>query len=707
LEIRKPPSTIEPVVAPAPVSPAPPQAVAPKTAFLPKPSAVPSQNPDDHVPPGLTVQDDLLPVCSPVASGQPTSPRANDAARPSPATSAAPLGAAPASPNVVIVSDDGAPPQAPPTSAASAPPQLDPVKTPTPASTTAPPTPVTIGKIEPIDFNGVLIGQTTTDEVVKSWGQPVERATEQGMTRYRFQIEPFNAIDVSFVDDKALSIVVDLGRTFAPDEVARELGIGELIPVPIDDEQGRPLGLVYPERAVSLRFADEGPARQVAFVGIDTIDARPFVLRAERRLSNECSAALADLEAALKLDPKNAQAHGLQSELLARLGRRREALAAVETALKLEPRQAEFLLTRAALLAQAGLFDAAQADVAAAIDATAAAPHLQARAWYVRGDLFADGPTRDYAQALDAHTRAARLGEPLLKDSRPAVARAARELMIDAHLAIAQDIAWGNFQSKDAVVAKWLAKAEKLADGWSATSSVSSDAPLRVRRKALAALVALQGSSDPTPWSQQLEVLAGEAIARCGDPLRRREIEWEAGLGMYDALQSFHTRGDVDRALHCGEKAVEWMTLGFAGRDEVPTEPYRFGRLYFRVGSLYAIHREDHRAAVGWFDRAAPLLERPLPEIAAADRGRQGETLVSMGVSYWSVGKRDRAVELTQLGGKFMEQSVADGLLARDALGVPYGNLAAMYRDLGQEQNGRRFEELAARVEPLAAPQRR
>lgn len=559
----------------------------------------------------------------------------------------------------------------------------------------------------PVDFNGVTLGESTPEDVKTAWGPPEEKSTDQGTTRYRYEIEPFKSVDVAFADGTALSIIVDLGQAFSPDDVRRELGIGDLAPVEVRDEAGRTLGVVYPERGVSLRFDDAVGDRRVTYIGLDRIDARPFVLRAEQIMDKDWTWALADLEAALSLDPKSSRSLWLKARILQDIGKRREALTAVEGALALEPKGAEYLLTRAALLAEAGLFDAALADSLAVIDGTAGAPHLQARAWCLRGDLFADGPDRNYGQAMDAHTRAVRLAETAVDDKRLAVRRTAKDVLIDAHLGIAEDIAWGDWKGKEEVVAKWLDKARRMADQWSQAGEASPDMRLVVRRRAAACCVGLQGLGDPSTWADELLAQSNQlATADDDDPLRRGYEQWECGLGLYDALQAYHARGEADAAVKCGEAAVELLTAGREGRDVRPTDAYMFGRLYFRIGSIYAVRRQDHAEAVAWFDRAAPLLERPLPEAVAADRGRQGETLVSMGVSYWAVGKRERAMELTSAGSRYMQAAVEDGTLSADAMAVPYSNLAAMHRHLGDDSAGKRFAEMAGRAESATGMRR-
>ncbi|MBA4019592.1 MAG: hypothetical protein C0483_20705 [Pirellula sp.] len=556
--------------------------------------------------------------------------------------------------------------------------------------------------LEPVDFNGVLLGETTLDEVLQSWGQPLARGGEGANARLKYQIDPFAGVEVSFIGGKATAVVVDLGDMFSPADVAKELNLKLEDTVAVEDAAGNELGLVFPERGVSMRYEDGAAEPKVAQIGLDQVSARPFVMRAERRRIERPTSALIDLATALKLNPEEARAHWLKSRILAAAGRPREALASVETALRLDPKSAEYLLTRAGLLADQGLFEAALKDNETVINGTQKLAHYQARAWRQRGDLLADGPAPDSQQSLDAHTRAMRIAETLYDDPTTLIRRDAKQTLIEAHLAIADDVAWGDFQAKEAATARWLVKAENLAKQGILEDRLSPYLILEVYQRGLGACVGTPGAVDPLDWAERLERTTAAALQDCKDPLKRRQIQFEAGLGLYDALQALHARGDVDNALRFGTVAVEMIQAGRVGRDEAPNDAYRFGRLYFRIGSLYAVAKNDHKQAVEWFDRSAPLLERPLADAAAADRGRQGETLVSMGLSYWTIGKRERGLQLTDLGTRFMQRAVSEETLAPDAMGVAYSNLAVMHDGLGDQTTGRRFHEMAARAEASA-----
>ena len=58
---------------------------------------------------------------------------------------------------------------------------------------------------------------------------------------------------------------------------------------------------------------------------------------------------------------------------------------------------------------------------------------------------------------------------------------------------------------------------------------------------------------------------------------------------------------------------------------------------------MYAVHRTDHQTACQWYDRAIEPLAKAVPVTELAAPGHHGDALVSMAVSYWETGDRDRA----------------------------------------------------------------
>ena len=168
-------------------------------------------------------------------------------------------------------------------------------------------------------------------------------------------------------------------------------------------------------------------------------------------------------------------------------------------------------------------------------------------------------------------------------------------------------------------------------------------------------------------------------------------------MALYDAVQVCQMRKEQENAVKHGEVAANYLSQALETKPS-PTTTFLLGRLYFRLGSIHALHDRDHQKAVAWYDKALPLLDRSLPEEVISDVGRHGEGFVSMGVSYWEVGQPGKAIGLTQKGIKWMERAVAEGTLQRTSLMVPYNNLASMHRKQGADDKADRYEEMAARV---------
>ena len=134
-------------------------------------------------------------------------------------------------------------------------------------------------------------------------------------------------------------------------------------------------------------------------------------------------------------------------------------------------------------------------------------------------------------------------------------------------------------------------------------------------------------------------------------------------------------------------------------RQSTPDQRYTVGRLYFQIGSLYAVHRKDHGEAIEWYAKARPMLTEDVPVSVSASPQIHGETFISMGVSYWKQGQRERAIELTEQGAEILQQAVVDGILDAEKLAIPYGNLASMHQHVGNESDAQAFAELAASLE--------
>ena len=164
-------------------------------------------------------------------------------------------------------------------------------------------------------------------------------------------------------------------------------------------------------------------------------------------------------------------------------------------------------------------------------------------------------------------------------------------------------------------------------------------------------------------------------------PLRRR-------AGLPDARRA--RRG----ASKYGELAIEYLER--AKQKPTAAASYLLGRLYFRIGAVYALRDKNHRAAVSWFDKALPLLEKPLPP-GSLRRPRPARRNVREHGRFL-LGRRParqgRRADPTRRGADGVGRQ-AEGCSTRPSLTVAYSNLATMHRTLGEPENAVRFENMA------------
>ena len=576
---------------------------------------------------------------------------------------------------------------------------------PQPGNDGAPLTPVPESKylgpaeIEVTSFHGITPGASTRSDVEKTWGKPKQsRKLDIGLMQL-YSVDPFPRVEVAYSgDNKVTSLVVRFEHGFPAAQVADLLELSKVQPVLVSNDLGEVLGQSYPERGVLFSFepaANPSEAlKKVTHIVLEPITAEPFVLRAETNIDIRPEFSLNDAQRAIKLQPGNARAHWLQSRALTSLGRHDLAVEAAAAAVRLEPRDARYQVTKAQTLQQVGHFAEAAVEAEKAIVLSEQRPHVKARALCLLGDVKGAGPHPDYKRAMQLHMQALQAANALIFDKHPAIRVAAKEVLLDAHLGALHDISWGAWREKERSAENWLTKAAEVAQNLIKTEDGNNEYLFRLNTQALSADVGLQGKLEPEKWAREV-VRSGEVlITAAPEADRKAELQWQVASSLYDAMQVYQMRTNHDEALRYGQLAIGYLEK--SGRaNNSPVAAYLLGRTYFRMGAVCANNRADHRTAVGWFDKAVPLLGRTPPPEAAADLGRLGDSFVSMGVSYWNAGNRKKAVALTEHGADLIEEAVRHGAHNRNLLIIPYTNLAAMNRELGNSAAAARMQQLA------------
>ncbi|MGD0783364.1 MAG: hypothetical protein ABSA30_10955, partial [Candidatus Aminicenantales bacterium] len=457
---------------------------------------------------------------------------------------------------------------------------------------------------EVTSFKGVTPGASTPAEVEKAWGQPKQSRKQDNQIVQLYAVKPFAHVEVSYRAEKVTSVVIRLEQPLAADSLAEQLELGKVQPVMVSNDLGEILGQAYPERGVLFTFEPVGQPgktfKKVTGIVLEPITADPFVLRSETNLDIRPEFSLHDAGEALKLDPNHARAHWLESRASSLLGDCEKALQAARSAAQLEPGDCRYLLTHAQALAQAGRVRDAIAEAEKALRASQQRPHVRARALCLLGDLKASASPPDFKQAMQFHTQALQAAEPLVANQHPAIRIAAKEVLVDACLGMAHDLAWGQRQEKPAE--EQLDRAAALADDLVKNEGNSPLCRFHVASRALAADVGLRGKLDPSAWVK-LAIRSGEALIEgTPDHIRKSQVQWELAMALYDTLQVYQMRSDQPAALRFGELAISCLEK--SGRqNQSATATYISGRLYFRVGAIHAIRNGDHKAALVWFEK--------------------------------------------------------------------------------------------------------
>ncbi|MEQ8785916.1 MAG: hypothetical protein RIC55_06440 [Pirellulaceae bacterium] len=560
--------------------------------------------------------------------------------------------------------------------------------------------------VQTASFKGLVPGKSTIEDIEQKLGEPESFTGDAQQAQLTYRVPPLPKVEFLLNEGVVTSIVIHLSRPTTPPQIAKELGVSAFRPAPIADETGRTLGQAYPERGVLFVLGDDPQQPGVSHIVLEPITAEPFILRVQADVSHRYRECLADLDYAQQLTPDDARIYAQRAEILGAIGRIDEALENMSSAVKLEGTNIQHRLHGARLLVRAGEIDRALVLAKAIAEHDAVDVLTRAQAELLWGDILATGANGDFHQATPHHTKAVELAAPVAAGKTPHLRRAARQVVLEGHLAVARDIALGNWRNKDATVQRWLTQAAKIARDAVLADGADPMLEFVVQRGALAALAGTAGKADAGAIADGAVKLIGEQLDAGVDPLYRKQLQWELGEALFDASRAEHSRGSTDTAIAYGKQALELLEKAAAERDAEEMKHYLLGRVCFRIGSYYAVGKSDHEQALAWYQKSLLHFAEPLPVSLGSELGLHGERYVSMGASYWKAGQQDAGVQLTEQGVKWIKQAVDDGRTPEATLAIPYGNLAAMHRQLGHEDQAKAIANLAERID-AETPQKR
>jgi hypothetical protein len=304
----------------------------------------------------------------------------------------------------------------------------------------------------------------------------------------------------------------------------------------------------------------------------------------------------------------------------------------------------------------------------------------------------------DYQRAVGHFEVAIRTAAPLATNESTDIQKAARDVLLDAHLGTALAIARGTWQQKGRVIPKWIARSEAIVAEVDAKDSDRPGMEMHLCRGVLAAAAGSAEGVEPLPWVKRLLSVRETLDSTVKDQRERRQIDWEVGLALTDALTASLLRGDAKDMLENATLTAAYLERGSEKRELTAVERHDVGNLMFRIGVLHSLQKGDHPTAVTWFDKSVSLWSDSTG-FDDGELGRLGESFVSMAISYWQVNRREDALKLSRKGVDMMVEAVDRKQLDERALAVAYGNLSTMYAEQGDDEQSKNYAEMASRAE--------
>lgn len=575
-------------------------------------------------------------------------------------------------------------------------PQATPPKLPmamTPPAGVAPPVaqPSGVAKLSP--------GLSKLGQVVELWGEPTSQSIVDGRKLLVFNTAGYERVEATFRDDALETLFLVLQKPEPAESVRQQLSIVESEGAKVHDEFGVLLGLAYPERGALFSFAPQERQFLVESVVIQRPTAEAYLIRAKGYSADRIEAKLADLQTAVKLESFNAAAWHEIALLKHRLGQMPEALSAAQTAAAGAGAKPEYRLTRALIQAEMGQYDDALSVTQSIAENVSLPKEVRARAYCQWGDLISRGPSEDVRTALAHHQTAIKLAAEEIRNPLDEVRRAAKMVLVDAHLAVAADLAAGQWQNREKTVPKWVDSTKAFVDNLVEKEGYSRELELTRLQKSIAAYNYFESEYDTAESVDAILSVGRELLSATKDPSYQVVIEWEMSQALMQAATIEQNRGEFDDAMRIARETAALLEHATETRQLSITDRMTLGNFYFRVGAAQVVSKGDHEEAIQWYAHAEKQFKHPA--LANVASGQRGEALASMAVSYWELGRHPQGLALTEQGAELLKQGVDAGENQPESLVAPYANLATMYESQG---NAAKQAEYAAKLAKLPKP---
>jgi hypothetical protein len=552
-------------------------------------------------------------------------------------------------------------------------------------------------------FQSILPGVTPNSTIVELLGEPRAKIEVGGRVVNVYAIEPYDRVGIVLRGDVADSIHLHYKQPLNLNQAASELGLDPSTAVTQTTSAPHEFLLTWPDEGISLHFQRSDGVDLVSRVAFTTAQPGAFLLRGLNRQWRDYNGALHDARAVQSLDPRRAEAYRLEAQVALRMGQPVVAKKAISEALSVTSATIDLLLLQVQVATTANELDGLMLRIRAMRNDVQLPSLTRAKAAFAMGQINTKSSSPNYKQAFSFHREANQRARGLLKSSELAEQFSALELMANAHLAIARDIAYGEYtaEEKNQAVPKWIELSWKFTAHLLANNYHDQAFGLDVCRSSLQLLKKLKKDIPLEMWEDRLTQQANRVLQLKGASAEFLDhMRWQQAMALYHATVIARRGKDGNRVQQLGLAAYQLFRGPLTASpktdhwDSTTTKAAKLG-LCYTLGSVEAIDNLDHVKAIQWYDQAVQYLDTPNIEQFATeysikqstDLGWHGERLVSMGLSYWSTGNKTQGLRLTQQGIAWIETAVHDHGFSNHHLKIPYSNLAVMIKSLEQRQD--------------------
>ena len=558
-------------------------------------------------------------------------------------------------------------------------------------------------------FNAIQPDVTTESEVLENMGQPDLVTPQDAATKeFVYSLDELGKMTITIKQSKVESLVWTLPEPYPSEQIRKEALESELRgirPIHVPDADGFILGMIFPEKGVIFSFEKSDkpgvPSLLVNQIAIEPLTSWPFQLRGERYLTISNAKAKWDLRIAVELDPNNHRARWLLAQAFLADGQLPEAQRECKFAIQLDSNQPQYHVTLAEIIGTAGYTKEARSYLDSLLQYCNNMPQLRGHAERLLGDFYRDdNDIQDLLAARKHYETAIEAVTPLINSTNPTSRQQARLVLVKTYISMAQCIALSNWDGKEEQLPSWLDGAETFAMKLVMEDNMTRECLLDVAVGAINTYLNCPELGGLEKWIDKLQSVTDEIASQLDDETTTQKIEKRFASALYDIQQIYEARGDYQQTLQYSKKAIQYLER-YSNDSDDTENIYRLANLYYQIGTLEAQGRASrppvppdkkaHIRATGWFAKAIPLFQQIEEFLGRYEQPVLGQMYVSIGVSYWEVGAKDYAVQITEYGVSKLVDAVDNELISDKILATPYTNLSNMYETMGRSDEAEAY----------------